>query len=131
MTDHIDLGEALASFDDGLPPRPTRPAQPVATERFDGSATIPLADLQAAGFNTLPPPGLQFPRQPGSGSVVSTRQGRVTWIPGVSFTTFSADQVSDMEAIRGIRSAFDTARFFGMDTEEDEDVGTEDDDKAP
>lgn len=121
MTDRIDLGDALASFDDGVPPRPTRPAQPTVTEHPDGSATIPLADLQAAGFNIVPPPGLQFPRQPTT-TTHRPGAGRITWSPavGIAFTPFPAGQMADMEAIRGIGSAFDRARFFGEEADEDE-----------
>lgn len=54
----IDLGIDLDGFDDDEPARPARPGQPRPRPRSDGGATIPLADLQAAGFNTTDPHAL-------------------------------------------------------------------------
>lgn len=53
----IDLGDELAHFDEpSSDPRqkPEQPAHPLAP---GGGAYMSLADLQAAGFNTTPPPG--------------------------------------------------------------------------
>lgn len=54
----IDPGIDLDGYGGGEEPaRRPRPAQPQPTFHPDGSATIPLADLQAAGFNHEPPHG--------------------------------------------------------------------------
>lgn len=54
----IDLGIDLDGFDDEEPARPARPGQPRPRPGPDGGVTIPLADLQAAGFNTTDPNAL-------------------------------------------------------------------------
>lgn len=49
----IDLGIDLDGFDDDEPPRPPAYGQPIPTALPGGGHTVPLADLQRAGFDTL------------------------------------------------------------------------------
>lgn len=63
MAEHIDLGSELADYggaegDDGAPRGGTLPTLPTVRQGlFETATRVPLAELQAAGFNTTPPPG--------------------------------------------------------------------------
>ena len=48
----IDLGDELDGFTDDEPSQPRRAQQPTPQPHPDGGSTMPLADLQAAGFAT-------------------------------------------------------------------------------
>lgn len=60
----IDLGGELADYDDTHPaPSAAAPTLPgFVRERPGGGVTVPLADLQAQGFNRTPPPGYRLQR---------------------------------------------------------------------
>ena len=53
----IDLGIELANYTGELPQRPDGATIPRIRQRGVG-VSIRLADLQAQGFNTEPPPGI-------------------------------------------------------------------------
>lgn len=57
MTEHIDLGDELADWSEPTRDPRQKPEQPVHTPAPGGGAYMSLTDLQAAGFNTAPPPG--------------------------------------------------------------------------
>ena len=57
MAEHIDLGDELGAWED---PVDSPPAAPPPLDRGQSRGRgrwMPLADLQAQGFNTTPPPG--------------------------------------------------------------------------
>lgn len=66
MAEHIDLGSELAAYggrgDDETPAYPDKYTNPAWLDRRHLSAprTVPLADLEAGGFNTTPPPGYRM-----------------------------------------------------------------------
>lgn len=60
MTQRIDLGDELADWSEHQRRDPRqKPQQPVHTPAPGSGSYVPLADLQAAGFNTTPPPGFR------------------------------------------------------------------------